>query len=62
MNATVDRLVRLPEVISRIGVSRPTVYRLIADGKFPKAVKQGRTSSWPVSEIEAYLEEVKGAR
>ena len=30
-----DQLLRLDEVAERIGMSRPTVYRMIADGRLP---------------------------
>lgn len=55
-------LIRLPEVIKMIGVSRPMVYRLIQRGYFPKPIKQGQTSSWPLGEVVAYLEQITDAR
>ncbi len=57
-----DRLIRLPEVIRLIGVSRPTVYRLIQNGEFPKPIKQGRTSAWPSREVSSYLDRIASAR
>ncbi len=37
------RLMRLPEVLDRLGVARSTLYRLVAnDPTFPKPVKVGR--------------------
>lgn len=62
IQATEDHFVRLPYIVQKTGVSRPTIYRMIASGEFPKPVKQGRTSSWPSSEVEAYINRVKAAR
>lgn len=61
-NDPVTRLVRLPEIIRIIGVSRPTVYRLIERGEFPKPIKQGRTSAWPSEEVDAYMAKIKDER
>lgn len=37
------RLLRLPEVIERLGVGRTTLYKLVAeDPTFPRPVKVGR--------------------
>jgi len=39
-----NRLLRLPEVLARTGLSRSTLYRLEADGQFPRRVKLGKRS------------------
>jgi prophage regulatory protein len=59
MTAT-DRIVRLPEVVSRVGLSKWTVRRYIKAGLFPAPMKLGsggKTSAvgWLDSEITAYL-------
>tara|TARA_R100000365_G_C2730726_1_gene61040 strand:- start:108 stop:626 length:519 start_codon:yes stop_codon:yes gene_type:complete len=56
--ATLDRPsrhIRMPEVCLLVGRSRPTIYRLIKEGRFPKPVHIGRTSSWVLGEIKEYL-------
>ena len=35
MKSAIDRLLRRPEVIHRVGLSRTTIYSLIATGEFP---------------------------
>ena len=35
------RFIRLPEVLSRTGYGRTTIYRKMEDGSFPKSVKLG---------------------
>lgn len=48
---------RLPEVSRLTGLSRPTIYRYMAKGGFPKNVKlTERTSAWLAAEIEAWLD------
>jgi len=57
-----SRLMRLPEVTRLLGISRPTLYRLIQTGAFPSPVKQGRTSSWRRSSVLSYLANREGDR
>ena len=48
------RLLRLPNVLERTGLSRSTLY---ADATFPKAVKVGqRAVAWPENEVDAWIE------
>jgi len=43
-------------------VSRPTLYRWIKQGKFPKQVQLGANMvRWRVSDIEAWIEEREAA-
>ena len=46
-------LLRMPDVMRASGLARPTIYRGIRSGLFPKPVKIGRVSAWPVDEVEA---------
>jgi prophage regulatory protein len=57
-----DRLLRLPELKARTGLSRATVYEVIARGDFPAPIKVGRISAWPESEVRAWIEARKAAR
>jgi prophage regulatory protein len=53
---TPEKFLRVGEVCSRIGVSRPTVYRFVAAGRIPPPVKIGiRASGFPESEINAFI-------
>ena len=50
------KILRLPEVISRTGMSRSTIYLRIQSGEFPKPIPLGpRMVGWPESEIERFL-------
>ena len=56
-------VLRLPAVKIQTGLSRSTVYAMMADGRFPKPVKLGeRAVGWPEVEIAAWLESRKAAR
>ncbi|MCH5051778.1 MULTISPECIES: helix-turn-helix transcriptional regulator [Pectobacterium] len=57
------RLIRLPEVLKRVGLSRARMYGLINTGRFPKQVRIGlRSVAFIESEIEAWMDSVIAAR
>lgn len=50
------RLIRLPEVMSRVGLGRSTIYRWMAEQKFPRPVRLGSHSvAWAENEIEKWI-------
>ena len=52
----VTRLVRLPEVQHRVGLGRSTIYRWMAEGKFPRPVQLGGYAvAWAEDEIETWI-------
>jgi prophage regulatory protein len=53
---SIDRFLRLPEVKRVVGLSTPTIYRLIKGGQFPKSRKYigGQAVFWLESEIAAW--------
>lgn len=52
------RMVRRPEVEQVTGLSRATLYRLIAEGQFPGPVRLtgGNAVGWRAGDIRAWLE------
>lgn len=51
-----ENLIRLPEVIRRTGFSKPYLYKLISDDKFPKQVKIGaRSIAFVESEVDEWI-------
>ena len=53
-----DRLLTRPEVESRCGIARSTIYRLMRAGQFPEPVRVGpRAVRWPEHELDAWLAE-----
>lgn len=54
-------LMRLPAVIEAVGLSKPTIYNMVAAGTFPAPIKvSDRAVAWSSEAIEAWiLERVK---
>jgi prophage regulatory protein len=52
-----DKILRRPEVETRCGLARSTIYDWIKAGAFPKPVRLGQRSvGWRESEIRAWIE------
>lgn len=52
----VTRLIRLKEVQYRVGLGRSTIYRWMAEGKFPKPIQLGGyTVAWAQEDIDAWI-------
>ena len=57
-SATVSapRLIRLPEVLSRVGVGKTTLYRLVEQGEFPAPRKLGpQIAVWSDHEVSEWV-------
>ncbi len=51
-------LLRLPQVIERVGLRRTALYDLIKRGTFPAPIKLGRRCvAWPSDVIDAWVRE-----
>ncbi len=50
-------ILRLPQVKFQTGLSRSSIYKLIAEGKFPRQVDLGggRAVGWISSEIDSWV-------
>ena len=49
------KFLRLPELCSRVGLSRATIYTMIRAGRFPAPIKIGtRASAWSSKEIDEW--------
>ncbi|NVO55010.1 AlpA family transcriptional regulator [Rhodobacteraceae bacterium B1Z28] len=52
-----DKIYRRPDVETLVGLSRSTIYAMIADGTFPKPIKLGkRAVGWRQSEVLSWLD------
>lgn len=56
------KLLRLPDVCSRVGMRRTSIYALIAAGLFPPPVKVGGASAWVDLEITRWIESLVASR
>lgn len=53
------RLLRLPEVIARVGLKRSAIYQRMTDGRFPRSRSLGpKCTVWIESEIDAWIRDV----
>jgi len=57
-----DALLTRDEAAQRLAVSKRTLEREIARGKFPRPLKIGRSSRWPASDVSQYLDRLTRAR
>ncbi len=56
MSDQIDRILRLPAVLSRTGLSRSTLYRKMECGTFPKNIPiSTRCTGWRESAVSAWL-------
>lgn len=54
-----SRLLRLPEVIGRVGMSRSTIYQRMSEGRFPKSRSLGpKCAVWIEAEIDDWVRQV----
>jgi prophage regulatory protein len=57
------RLLRLPQVMERVGLRRAAIYKLVSEGRFPQRVKLGgRAVGWVESEIQEWIKHCIDAR
>lgn len=50
------RILRLPIVLDRTGLSRSTIYQRVSEGRFPKPVSLGtRAVGWVESDVEEWI-------
>ena len=55
-----DRFLRLPEVISIVGISKTQIYEKARHGQFPSPYRVGaNTSVWKLSEIQKWMDQFK---
>ncbi len=50
------RIIKLPDVIKKTGLSRSQIYHLVSIGKFPKQIKLSeRSCGWIEAEVNDWL-------
>lgn len=58
---TKERILRMPEVESAVGLSAATIYRRIKAGEFPAPIKLGKhASGWLESGIQMWIRQKAG--
>ena len=60
VEVTMDRMMRIPEVVRVTGLSKTTIWRRVKSGDFPAPVRLGslatRSVGWRESEIREWLD------
>lgn len=60
---TAQGIARMPEVMRMVGLSKPSIYRMIAAGKFPASVRLGDVAvGWLRAEVAQWIAERVGER
>ncbi len=55
-----DRILRWPDVVKKVGISRTTLWRMCNDGSFPSPIPLvGRLVGFPESSIDSWIEKRK---
>ncbi len=55
------RLLRVGEVLERVGFKKTTLFEAIKAGRFPEGFKHGNLRLWRESEVDAAIEALSGA-
>lgn len=59
VSLTAGRLLRLPEVMARVGLKRSAIYQRMTDGRFPRSRSLGpKCTVWVESEIDEWIRKV----
>ena len=55
-----DKILRMPEVVARTGLSRSTIYRKIKEGTFPGQLRiSDHCNSWRASVLERWVADLE---
>jgi prophage regulatory protein len=58
-SASPPRLLRLPEVMDRVGLRRSAIYQRMSEGRFPKSRSLGpKCAVWLEAEINAWINSI----
>jgi prophage regulatory protein len=53
-----NALLRIDQVCDRVGLRKTTIYKLLAEGSFPRPVRlSARTTAWHAGEIDTWIAE-----
>ena len=59
MNTNNIRLIRIQEVMDKVGIARSTVWHMVKKGTFPKPRKLSpKVTVWVESEIDEYINNI----
>ena len=50
-------LVRLPQILKILPISKSKFWQLVKSGEFPKPIKIGRSSFWTIEQVQIFIRE-----
>lgn len=53
-------LMRIPQILEVMPVSKSKFWLMVQKGEFPKPIKIGRSSFWTIEQVQAFLKEKSG--
>lgn len=54
--STNEKILRLPQVLDKVGLKKSAIYKRIKDGQFPPPIKLGaHASGWLESEVQNWI-------
>jgi len=53
-------LMRIPQILKVMPVSKSKFWLMVQKGEFPKPIKIGRSSFWTIEQVQTYLREKMG--
>lgn len=58
--AGIDPILRMPELVKVTGLSKASIYRMVADGDFPRPVQLGKQAvGWRASAVQRWNESLQ---
>lgn len=51
------KLERMADLQARVGLKKSQLWKLIREGRFPAPIKEGRSSLFVASEVDAWIED-----
>jgi len=56
-----EKIIRMPDLVMLVGLSRATIYRMICEGDFPAPIKLSRRASgWLESAVQSWIRRKAG--
>lgn len=49
------KLVRIPQILQMMPVSKSKFWLMVQKGEFPKPIKIGRSSFWTIDQVQAFI-------
>ena len=51
------KLLRIPEILEILTISKSKFWLMVKNGEFPKPIKIGRSSCWTLGQVYHYLDQ-----